>query len=196
MLNGDNWHCSPDQLVSVIRPRLHQESELHVTLLNWLIPGLTRMEKMGLCWTLVRSLRQTAKPVGDLKNWVDGMSMNGKHIKLELDAMDVTQLCHVYRNLDQRRKQIDEQMMTQVEEAGAREQLWSELETTLAQLDDITDRLTRLPAARLSELRAKATVVAALMNGTGPDVAEGQRTGLALSLANDMLGFRLRKPRS
>jgi hypothetical protein len=47
----------------------------------------------------------------------------------------------------------------------------------------------------LGELRAKAAVVAALMDGTGPDVAEGERTGLALSLANDMLGFGLRKRR-
>jgi hypothetical protein len=144
----------------------------------------------------VRSLRQPGEPVGDIRNRVDGVLMSGKHIKLELDAMGVTQLCHAYRNLDQRRQQIDRQMTTQVEEEGAREQLWAELETTLAQLHDVTDRLTRLPAARLSELRAKAGVVAALMNGTGPEVAEGERTGLALSLANDMLGFGLRKRRS
>jgi len=142
---------------------------------------------------------QCGKQAGELGNRVDGVLMSGKHIKLELDAMPdldamgVTQLCHVYRNLDHRRKQIDKQMMTQVEEEGARAQLWAELEATLTQLHNITDRLTRLPAARLSELRAKAAVVAALMNGTGPVVAEGERTGLALSLANDMLGFGLRK---
>lgn len=119
--------------------------------------------------------------------------MTYKHIKLGFNAMSVAQLCDAYRSLDERRIEIDKQMMTQAKDEVAREQLWAELETTLARLDDVIDRLTRLPAARLPDLRAKAIVVAALMRGTGPQVTEVRRADLALSLTEDISDFSLRK---
>ena len=78
-------------------------------------------------------------------------------------------------------------------DALERDELWGEVELVRSRLSAALDRLTTLRAARLPELRAKAEIASALLRESGHDVSEGQRVGLALSLAEDVAGFAHRK---
>ena len=71
--------------------------------------------------------------------------------------------------------------------------LWQELEDVLVELGDVTERLASVSATWLTELRAKAEVLAMLMRsndvGGDPVLPHDRTRALAISLVNDLGGL-------
>jgi hypothetical protein len=96
----------------------------------------------------------------------------------------------LYRALNNRRVDIDRRMAVLPPDDPARDVLWQDLEHVLADLRKVVGRLTNTPATQLSEMRAKANVLATLLrsggDGGGPVIPENERLALTLSLIDDI----------
>ena len=95
-----------------------------------------------------------------------------------------------YRILNNQRIDIDRRMMMLAPNDPARDILWQDLERVLVKLRETVGRLAKSPATRLPEIRAKADVLATLLrsgdDSAGPVIPEDERSGLALSLVEDI----------
>ena len=96
-----------------------------------------------------------------------------------------------FRALNLRRLDLDRCIAGLPANDLSREELWQELEAVLVALRNLVSRLASSPATQLPELRAKAEVLAMLLN---PDDSEGglvisetERSVLALSLTDDII---------
>ena len=74
-----------------------------------------------------------------------------------------------------------------------RDMLWRNLEPLLTRLREVIDRLAKAPATNMSQLRAKAEILATLLrerDSAGPRyVPECETTALALALADAIVGW-------
>jgi hypothetical protein len=123
----------------------------------------------------------------------------GRHIMdinladTNLNAAGVVQLCEAYRALNALRIGLDLRIMGLPPDADGREELWAELEAHLARMSDIAGRLTMARATRMTQLRAKAGILATLLRDSdtgGNDIMpERKMMDLALSLADDIADF-------
>lgn len=95
-----------------------------------------------------------------------------------------------YRLLDDKRIDIDRHIASLSLQDPARDILWQELELLLTKMRDVVMNLAKSQATQLSDLRAKAKVLAALLRagepGGGPLIPEHERSALALSLTEDI----------
>ena len=111
----------------------------------------------------------------------------------EWETADVVQLCDMYRLLDAKRVEIDRRVISLRVEDPDRDTLWRELELLLTGLREVIDRLAKAPATNMSQLRAKAEVLAMLLRerdlGGGPTVPECETTALALALADAIVSW-------
>src|ERR1700733_15120395 len=117
---------------------------------------------------------------------IDGSaSANGLSVGLALDE--------AYRALNNRRIEFDRRITSLPPDDPAREALWQSLQPVMDELRQVVADLTGSPAAELSGLRAKAAILAGLLqaedNGRDPIIPESERNALALSLANDIARF-------
>jgi hypothetical protein len=117
---------------------------------------------------------------------IDGSaSANGLSVGLALDE--------AYRALNNRRIEFDRRITSLPPDDPAREALWQSLQPVMDELRQVVADLTGSPAAELSGLRAKAVILAGLLqaedNGRDPIIPESERNALALSLANDIARF-------
>jgi hypothetical protein len=117
---------------------------------------------------------------------IDGnASVSGQSVGLSLDE--------AYRALNNRRIELDGRITSLPPDDPAREALWQSLQPVMDELRQVVADLTGSPAADLSLLRAKAAILAGLLqaedNGRDPIIPESERNALALSLANDIARF-------
>lgn len=117
---------------------------------------------------------------------IDGnASVSGQSVGLSLDE--------AYRALNNRRIELDGRITGLPPDDPAREALWQSLQPVMDELRQVVADLTGSPAADLSLLRAKAAILAGLLqaedNGRDPIIPESERNALALSLANDIACF-------
>jgi hypothetical protein len=117
---------------------------------------------------------------------IDGnASVSGQSVGLSLDE--------AYRALNNRRIELDGRITSLPPDDPAREALWQSLQPVMDELRQVVADLTGSPAADLSLLRAKAAILAGLLqaedNGRDPIIPESERNALALSLANDIACF-------
>ena len=79
------------------------------------------------------------------------------------------------------------------EEDADRDMLWRKLEPLLTRLREVIDHLAKAPVTNMSQLRAKAEVLAMLLRerdlGGGSIVPECETTALALALADAIVGW-------
>jgi hypothetical protein len=106
-------------------------------------------------------------------------------------STDVLQLCDMYRQLDNRRLDIDQRIMALPPDDPDRETLWHELEANLAELRGVISQLAVAPAADVTQVRAKAAVLATLLRSRDPDgnavIPDDENAALALALADDVV---------
>jgi len=106
-------------------------------------------------------------------------------------STDVLQLCDVYRRLNDRRLDIDQRIVALPPDDPGRDTLWHELETNLAELRDVISQLAMAPSTDTIQVRAKATVLAALLRSRDPDgntvIPDDKSAALALALADDVV---------
>jgi hypothetical protein len=73
------------------------------------------------------------------------------------------------------------------------DEAWKELEDVLEELGDAAERLARVSATQLTEVRAKAEVLTILMRANaaedGPVVPQDKTQALILSLTDDLAGM-------
>ena len=100
----------------------------------------------------------------------------------------------VERMLNDQRMDLDRRMA--VLQLGADigcDALWQELEDVLEELEDAAKQLAQVSATRLTEVRAKAEILAMLMRsddvGDGPVIPYDKTRELALSLTDDLGGL-------
>jgi hypothetical protein len=109
------------------------------------------------------------------------------------ETADVLQLCDTYRRLDAKRADIDQRVMSLPADDADRDILWRRLGPLLTTLREVIDRLAKAPATNMSQLRAKAGVLAMLLRERdscgGSIVPECQTTALALALADAIVGW-------
>jgi hypothetical protein len=95
-----------------------------------------------------------------------------------------------YRALNNRRMEIDRGMTGLPPDDSCRDELWKTLQPVMDELRKVVIGLTNSQPADLSELQAKAAILAALLraedDGGGPIIPEAERVALALSLTNDV----------
>ena len=106
-------------------------------------------------------------------------------------STDVLQLCDVYRQLNDRRLDIDQRIMALPPDDPGRDTLWHDLETNLTELREVISQLAMAPAADVAQVRAKATVLATLLRSRDPDgkvvTPDDNSAALALALADDVV---------
>lgn len=99
-------------------------------------------------------------------------------------------LADVYRLLDVKRLDIDQRLTALPPDDPARDAVWLELEPVLTELREVVRELTQSRATRLTELRAKAAILAQLLRpeqaGGGPPIPDGDKSALALSITDDI----------
>ena len=107
------------------------------------------------------------------------------------ETADVFRLCDIYRRLDTKRVDIDRRVMSLRAEDPDRDMLWRNLEPLLTRLREVIDRLAKAPATNMSQLRAKAEILAMLLRerDSCPIVPECETTALALALADAIVGW-------
>jgi hypothetical protein len=106
-------------------------------------------------------------------------------------STDVLQLCDVYRQLNDRRLDIDQEIMALPPDDPGRDTLWHELENNLAELRGVISQLAMAPAADAAQVRGKAVVLATLLRSRDPDgnavIPDDENAALALALADDVV---------
>jgi len=111
--------------------------------------------------------------------------VSGQEVPAEVPLPDT------YRALNAQRAGMDRSIATLAPDDPARDALWQDLERVLQNLDGVVARLAQSPAAQLSDLRAKADVLATLLQagdaGQGPVVSDDARSALTLSLIGDIV---------
>lgn len=99
-------------------------------------------------------------------------------------------LPETFRLLNEQRVDIDRRLAGIPAGNPAREFLWLELEPILAKIREVVDDLARSPASGLSDVQAKAAVLASLIRPEqetgGPIIPEMYRSALTLSLTDDI----------
>ena len=109
------------------------------------------------------------------------------------ETADVFRLCDIYRRLETKRVEIDRRVMALRADDPDRDMLWQNLEPLLTRLREVIDHLAKAPATNMSQLRAKAEILAMLLRGRdssgGPIVSECETTALALALADAIVGW-------
>jgi hypothetical protein len=96
-------------------------------------------------------------------------------------------LAEAYRQLDDKRMDIDRRMTALAPGDPRRDILWQELEPVITLLRQVVSNLAKSPATQLPELRAKADVLASLLRGEGGAILpEDEKSALALSLTQDI----------
>jgi hypothetical protein len=114
---------------------------------------------------------------------IDGTALNGS-------SPVNPPLADAYDALNIQRIDIDRRMLALNPDDPARETLWQDLDVVLGKLGEVVGRLANSPAAQLSDLRAKAEVLATLLRAdeedAGPILSEAERSALALSLVGDI----------
>jgi hypothetical protein len=106
-------------------------------------------------------------------------------------STDVLQLCEMYRQLNERRLDIDQRIMALPADDPGGDALWHELETNLAELRDVINQLAMAPATDVTQVRAKAVVLATLLRSRDPDgnavIPDDENAALALALSDDVV---------
>jgi hypothetical protein len=103
----------------------------------------------------------------------------------------VLELCDAFHRLNALRLEIDRSIAALPPDDPGRDRLWEELEANLASLGDVVDQLARAPVTDLMQVRAKATVLSALLQSPDPDgtagIPDDKRAALSLALAEDVI---------
>jgi hypothetical protein len=122
---------------------------------------------------------------------IDGTTSN-QSLTSELPLPDA------YRVLNDQRIDIDRRIEILAPDDPARDVLWQELESVLASVHALLGNLTQSPATQLSDLRAKAAVLAHLLrfgtDGGGPEITDNEKSALALSLSDDIAHWPAEPP--
>jgi hypothetical protein len=104
-------------------------------------------------------------------------------------------LAEVYRLLDDQRLLIDQRLAALPPDDLARDAAWLELEQVLNKLRAVVRELTRSRASHLAELRAKAAILAQLLQPEqadgGPPIPDNEKSALALSITDDIAGLSI-----
>jgi hypothetical protein len=102
-------------------------------------------------------------------------------------------LCSACRRLNDQRIDLDGKITTLLTDDCCSDEIWQELGDVLEELGDATERLAQVSATQLTEMRAKAEVLAILMRSNdadgGPVVPHNKTWALTLSLTDDLAGL-------
>ena len=101
---------------------------------------------------------------------------------------DISALCDTYLTLNGKRTELDRRLMALPADDQERDMLWDELEAISLQLPAIAAELAALPAQDPAGLRAKAAVLALLLQlpGTDSPALGPEATALAVSVADEV----------
>jgi len=106
-------------------------------------------------------------------------------------TLNLVLLCSACLCLNKLRTDLDNRIAAlHLQDDEGNDALWQELEDVLLELGDTAERLASISATQLTELRAKAEVLAVLMRadnvGSDPVLPHDRTRALALSLAKDL----------
>jgi hypothetical protein len=116
------------------------------------------------------------------------MGINGS--AANSNAAGVQLLPDTFRMLNEQRIELDQRIVMLPTDDPARDQLWQNLEPLLLKLREVVSDLTKAPAIDLQEVRAKAAVLAILLQPNridgSPIIPENETSALARSLTSDI----------
>jgi hypothetical protein len=102
-------------------------------------------------------------------------------------------LASAYRDLNERRNDIERRIGDLPPNDAAWNLLWRELDSVLQELSEVVKDLARHPTMHLSDLRAKAGVLTDLLGVEEKSgslvISDGDKLALARSFAKDLIGI-------
>ncbi len=106
-------------------------------------------------------------------------------------ADDILSICDAYRALDHDRTYLEQRMVTWPGADTERDRAWQQLETILAQQSHLVAKLAMTASASLAELRAKAAVLACVVQPavTDPGVGTPEMLKLGLTVAREAVAL-------